>query len=199
LEKIGNTEMVFYYYEKKSMLSKKSEYYLEFLKLNSKEGYEFEYFSEEKTDDSKSTIVLTLNVDCEVYVFGEEGKEEILEEMSKLSYNGFGYDSQVIILNIVNKDKFFNKYIIQLKEYLKKSIYGNSIQSVNFYRRKGSEIYPPEVTISIKSDIKIMSHEWFDSCVHIKSLLERYSHDKGFKQLEYVTPMSIMNHSVFGG
>jgi len=179
------------------MLSKKSEYYLEFLKLNSKEGYEFEYFSEEKTDDSKSTIVLTLNVDCEVYVFGEEGKEEILEEMSKLSYNGFGFDSQRIILNIVNKDKFFNKYIIQLKEYIKKSDYGKSIQAVNFYRRKGSEIYPPEVSISIKSDIKMMSHEWFDSCVHITSLLQRYSHEKGFKQLEYLTPMSMMNGYVF--
>ena len=179
------------------MLSKKSEYYLEFLKINSVEGYEFEYFSEEDTGDGKTKIVLTLNVDCETYVFGEKGKEEILEEMSKLSYNVFGYDSQVIILHIVNKDKFFNKYIIQLKEYLKKSEIGKSIQSVNFYRRKGSEIYPPEVSVSIKSDIKIMSHEWFDTSVKLQSLLNNYSHDKGFNMLEYITPMSIMNRNVF--
>jgi hypothetical protein len=179
------------------MVSKKSKYYLEFLKLNSQEGYEFEYFSEENTDDGKSKIVLTLNLDCEVYVFGENNKEEILEKMNKLSYYVFGYDSQVIILHIVNKDKFFNKYIIQLKEYLKKSEIGKSIQSVNFYRRKGSEIYPPEVSVSIKSDIKIMSHEWFDTSVKLQSLLNNYSHDKGFKMLEYITPMSMMNDYAF--
>jgi hypothetical protein len=187
---------VFYYYQK-TMLSKKSEYYLEFLKLNSQEGYEFEYFSEEDTDDGKSKIVLTLNVDCETYVFGENNKEEILEEMNKLSYDVFGYESQVIILHIVNKDKFFNKYIIQLKEYLKKSEIGKSIQSVNFYRRKGSEIYPPEVSVSIKSDIKIMSHEWFDTSVKLQSLLNNYSYDKGFNMLEYITPMSTMNDYAF--
>ena len=181
----------------KKEVSKKAGYYLEFLNKDSKEGYEFEY-SEEDIIDGKNKIYLTLNIDCEVYVFGELHKEEILGELHKEeSYVSFGFDEQSVFIKIVNKDNFFNKYIIQLKEYIKKSIYGNSIQSVNFYRRKGSEIYPPEVNISIKSDIKIMSREWFDSCVHIISLLKKYSYEKGFKQLEYVTPMSTMNGYVF--
>ena len=180
----------------KKEVSKKAGYYLEFLNKDSKEGYEFEYFSEE-INEGKSEICLTLNIDCESYIFGELHMDEILEELNEEDYVSFGFDSQRIILNIVNKDKFFNKYIIQLKEYIKKSDYGKSIQAVNFYRRKGSEIYPPEVSISIKSDIKMMSHEWFDSCVHITSLLQRYSHEKGFKKLEYLTPMSMMNGYVF--
>ena len=179
------------------VITKQSEYYLEFLKSNPIKGYEYKYFSEEHDDEGKSKIVLTLNVDCETYVFGENHREEILEEMKKLPYDVFGYDSQFIILHIVNKDKFFNNYIIQLKEYLKKSEIGKSIQSVNFYRRKGSEIYPPEVSVSIKSDIKIMSHEWFDTSVKLQSLLNNYSYDKGFNMLEYITPMSIMNRNVF--
>ena len=167
----------------KKEVSKKAGYYLDFLNKGSKEGYEFEY-SNEEIIDGKNRIYLTLNIDCESYVFGELDRDEILEELNEEeSYVSFGFDTQGVFIKIVNKDKFFNKYIIQLKEYIKKSIYGNSIQSVNFYRRKGSEIYPPEVSISIKSDIKISSHEWFDSCVHITSLLQRYSHEKGFRQL----------------
>ena len=181
----------------KKEVTKKAGYYLEFLNKDSKEGYEFEYFNEQ-INDGKDNISLTLNIDCESYVFGELHMDEIIEELNnKGDYVTFGFDLQYIFLNIVNKDKFFNKYIIQLKEYIKKSIYGKSIQSINFYRRKGSEVYPPEVSISIKSDIKIMSHEWFDSCVQIKSLLEKYSREKGFKQLEYITPMSTMNDYVF--
>jgi len=181
----------------KKEVSKKAGYYLDFLNKGSKEGYEFEY-SEEDIIDGKNKIYLTLNIDCEVYVFGELHKEEILEELNEEeSYVSFGFDIQSVFIKIVNKDKFFNKYIIQLKEYIKKSDYGKSIQAVNFYRRKGSEIYPPEVSISIKSDIKMMSHEWFDSCVNITSLLRKYSSEKGFKQLEYLTPMSMMNGYVF--
>jgi hypothetical protein len=181
----------------KKEVSKKAGYYLDFLNKSSKEGYEFEY-SDEDIIDGKNKIYLILNIDCGSYVFGELHMEEILEELNEEeSYVSFGFDIQSVFIKIVNKEKFFNKHIIQLKEYIKKSIYGNSIQAVNFYRRKGSEIYPPEVSISIKSDIKISSHEWFDSCVHITSLLQRYSHEKGFKQLEYITPMSIMNNYVF--
>ena len=181
----------------KKEVSKKAGYYLDFLNKGSKKGYEFEYFSEE-IKDGKDEICLTLNIDCESYVFGELHMEEILEELNdEESYVSFGFDTQSVFIKIVNKEEFFNKYIIQLKEYIKKSIYGNSIQAINFYRKKGSEIYPPEVSISIKSDIKMMSHEWFDSCIQITSLLKKYSREKGFNQLEYITPMSIMNGYVF--
>ena len=70
------------------VITKQSEYYLEFLKSNPIKGYEYKYFSEEHDDDGKSKIVLTLNVDCETYVFGGNNREEILEEMEKLPYDG---------------------------------------------------------------------------------------------------------------
>jgi len=181
----------------KKEVSKKAGYYLDFLNKGSKEGYEFEY-SEEDIIDGKNIIYLTLNIDCEVYVFGELHKEEILEELNEEeSYVSFGFDIQSVFIKIVNKDKFFNKYIIQLKEYLKKSEIGKDIQAVNFYRRKGSEIYPPEVSISIKSEIGSMSIEWIDSSVQLMTLLGKYKRDKGLKQLEFITPMSIMNGHVF--
>ena len=193
--------IVFYYYKKKFMsekvITKQSEYYLEFLKSNPIKGYEYKYFSEEQDDDGKSKIVLTLNVDCETYVFGENNREEILEEMEKLPYGVFGYDSQFISLKIVNKDKFFDNHIIPLKKYLKESLIGGEIKTINFYRRKGSEIYPPEVSISIKPDRT--STEWTDTSVKLKTLLNSYCNKNHFNNLEFITPMSSYENYLYGG
>jgi len=61
----------------KKEVSKKAGYYLDFLNKGSKEGYEFEY-SEEDIIDGKNKIYLTLNIDCEVYVFGNYIRRKFL-------------------------------------------------------------------------------------------------------------------------
>jgi hypothetical protein len=182
----------------KKEMTKKSEYYLDFLKKDLKEGYTFEYFSE-GLKDGNNKICLTLNIDCETYVLGELNREEIIEELNeKRLYISFGFDSQYIFLNIVNKDKFFTNHIIKFKEYLKKSIVGKDIQAINFYRRKGSEIYPPEISISFKREIGWRSIEWIKTSVELMSLLSKYKWNNGFKQLEFITPMSLVHNEMFG-
>jgi hypothetical protein len=181
----------------KEVVSKKSGYYLDFLNKGSKEGYEFTYFSEEIID-GKDVICLRLNIDCETYVLGDKDMDEILEELNdEESYVSFGFDQLSLRILIINKDNFFNKYIVQLKEYIKKSVIGKDVQAINFYRRKGSEIYPPEVSISIKSSLTMLSHDWIDVSVQLMTLLGKYKRDKGLNQLEFITPMSIMNGQVF--
>jgi hypothetical protein len=181
----------------KLVRSKKSEYYLDFLNKVSKDGYKFEYFSEEiREGDDK--ICLTLDIDCEVYVLGEQYLDEIIEELNNSGgYNGFGFDSQSISINIINKDKFFDKYVVPLKKVLKESPIGEYIQSVNFYRKKGSEIYPPEVSISIKPKVKFMSEEWFEVSIELMNWILNYQSDEGLNNLEFITPMSSMNDYVF--
>jgi hypothetical protein len=181
----------------KLMRSKKSEYYLDFLNEGSKDGYTFEYFSEEiREGDDK--ICLKLNIDCEVYVLGELCLDEIIEELNNSGgYNGFGFDLQSVRIYIVNKDKFFDKYVVPLKKVLKESPFGKYIRAVNFYRKKGSEIYPPEVSISIKPNVKFMSEEWFKISIELMSWIMNYKREEGLNNLEFITPMSSMNDYVF--
>jgi hypothetical protein len=61
----------------------------------------------------------------------------------------------------------------------------------------GSEIYPPEVSISIKPEVKFMSEEWFEVSIELMNWIFKYKTDKGLNNLEFITPMSSMNEMVF--
>ena len=176
----------------KKVVSDKGKYYIDFLTEVYGEGYEFIYFGEEN-----DKIQLTLNIDCEVYVLGELYRDEILDSIYEKPYVDYGYDSQFIFLHIVNKDKFFDKYVVPLKKSLKESSIGKQIQAVNFYRKMGSEIYPPEVSISIKPDVKFMGEEWFEISIELMNWILNYQRDEGLNNLEFITPMSSMNEMVF--
>lgn len=176
----------------KKVVSENGKSYIDYLTEVYGEGYKFIYFGEENGE-----IQLTLNIDCEVYVLGKLYRDEILDSIYEKPYVDYGYDSQFIFLRIVNKDKFFDKYVVPLKKRLKESSIGKYIQAINFYRKMGSEIYPPEVSISIKPDVKFTGEEWFEISIELMNWILNYQRDEGLNNLEFRTPMSSMNEMVF--
>jgi hypothetical protein len=165
----------------------KVEIYLRYLNEKYSDEYKFTC-SSDGLRNGKVNLNITLTLDCEFYVKGDYHRDELIDVLNDEPINDYGFDTQYIQINVINKDKFFNKYIIQLKEYLKKSLIGDDIKSVNFYRRKGSEIYPPEVSIAIKP--KILTTEWIHASVELKSELTKYRIKNGLRNLDFITPMS---------
>ena len=75
----------------KKVVTEKVKYYIDFLTEVYGKGYEFVYYGEENGE-----IKLTVNIDCEVYVFGKLYRDEILDSIYEKPYVDYGYDYVIV-------------------------------------------------------------------------------------------------------
>ena len=142
----------------------------------------YQYGEKKNLEDGKieNDLTLTMNMDAERYAKGEQSYIKDYDNKFDRLSDALGIDRWYIFTPYINKEEFAEKFLKDLKKYMKSTGDGDSIHSIRFDL---TSKYEMEIKIILKKDWVSRRSEYT-----IKNLAKDYLASQGYKNIRVYIP-----------